>query len=291
MKKLNEVSRKNIIGKTKVQSPDRYNKRLRYSVMSVPEIDEDKFIYNDRLVIYVSVGKYTVTLAYEGVMRKLIDLVSRDALKRVTRRYVVRALNEQVDQTDVYINCTCCDMRYRYRYFATKYDYLEGEPETRPSDITNPHDDIGAACKHVMCVLANKKWLVKAASVVNEIIHERYDDILKQYDLTPEEFSIDEEHYTAAAIGAANREHRYLPAELVGVQNRLYSPEELDQELFDLLNHRGYKVRVDTDLDTPVAVYISKNEEALEDVDNNTDVYEFEIKPAGSNIRLQWVRK
>ena len=56
MKIINEVSRKNLVGKTKVQSPARYDKRLRYSTMSIPEIDTEKLLKFDLLVIEVKVG-------------------------------------------------------------------------------------------------------------------------------------------------------------------------------------------------------------------------------------------
>ena len=30
-----------------------------------------------------------------------------------------------------------------------------GDPQTIPSDITNPNDTLGSACKHVLLVLSN----------------------------------------------------------------------------------------------------------------------------------------
>ena len=178
MTRLDEVSRKNLVGKTKVHSPARYNKRLRYSTMSIPEIDEEKLLNEDILVIHVRVGQYVDTLSYDGVMQKIISLVEKDPRHRLTRRIVVQALNMRVDETDVFVNCSCEDFRYRFAYFSTKYNYKYGSPETRPSNITNPHDSIGAVCKHLACILANKQWLVKASSVVNDFIHENYTEIL-----------------------------------------------------------------------------------------------------------------
>ena len=74
---LLEVSRKNLVGKTKVGSPERYNKRLRYAAMSTPEIDEDKLLNEDMLVIYVQVGKYTDTVAFAGVIKHFIEIVKQ----------------------------------------------------------------------------------------------------------------------------------------------------------------------------------------------------------------------
>lgn len=287
MNKLNEVSRRNLIGKTKVFSPTRYNKRLRYSTMSTPEIDEDELIKNDKLVIHVSVGQYVDTLAYDGVITKLIDIVKRSPNKSLTRRLVVRAMNEQVDQTDVYVRCSCADFTHRFSYYAGKYDYLYGPKETRPPKITNPRDDQGAVCKHLACILSNKKWLVKAASVVNEVLHDRYDEVIENYNIDESEFKINEQAYNAASIGAVKRELQQLPVELTIVINKLYSPDDIEDELYNNIGRRGWEFSVEYDLDKPTEVYISKSLEALDDPDNASDiVYKFEVKPAGSKIRL-----
>ena len=237
---LLEVSRKNLVGKTKVGSPQRYNKRLRYSAMSIPEIDEEQLLYHDMLVIYVQVGSYTDIVAYKGVISKLIEIVKKDPMHRVIRRFVVQALNQQVDLTDVYVNCSCPDFRYRYKYWATKFDYLWGEPEKIPAEITNPDDSIGATCKHLASILANKKWLVKAASVVNDFIHDNYEEFIQSYNIDPEEFVIDEQHYEAAITGAVKRDLTRMPPPLLAVANKLYDPETLEEDLYNLIGKRGW---------------------------------------------------
>lgn len=44
--------------------------------------------------------------------------------------------------------------------------YLNGEPELRPANETNPDNKLGAACKHVLLVLGNSSWIIKVASVI-----------------------------------------------------------------------------------------------------------------------------
>lgn len=286
-----EVSRRNLIGKTKVQSPERYNRRLRYSTMSIPEIDEDELMYKDNLVMSVQVGAYTDTLAYSGVCKRIIQLVKQSPNRSLTRRIVVRAMNEQVDIVkDVYVRCTCMDFQCRYGYVATKHHYIWGTPENRPANITNPHDDIGAVCKHLACILSNKKWLVKAASVVNDFIHDNYDEFLSVYKLTSEDFGIDENAYNAAIAGAIKREQQRLPVDLYGIASKLYYPDTLESDLFDLLNRRGWQLRVDEDLSKPILVYISKSLESLDDPEDSEDVYKFEVVPAGTRVKLNWVK-
>lgn len=291
LNQLNEVSRKNLVGKTKVHSPARYNKRLKYSTMSIPEIDEDKLINEDMLVIRVRVGQYSVTLAYEGVLQHIIELVKADYRHRLTRRIVVRALNEQVDAGDVYVRCSCGDFQYRFAYYASKFDYIYGKPETRPSNITNPYDSIGAVCKHLACVLSNKQWLVKASSVVNDFIHENADAVIEKYNIDENMFIIDNVKYQAAIAGAVKREYQRPPVEIIGATSKLYEADELEDNLFNLLDRKGWLIRVDTDLDKPVMVYISKSAEAIDNPEDTEDVmYKYEVKPAGTKIRLQQVK-
>ena len=284
---LLEVSRKNLVGKTKVGSPERYNKRLRYAAMSTPEIDEDKLLNDDMLVIYVQVGKYTDTVAFAGVIKHFIEIVKRDPKHAVNRRNLVRAINEQVDLTDVYVNCTCPDMKYRYRYWATKYDYLYGDSETRPAKITNPVDDIGATCKHLAAILSNKKWLVKSATVVNDFIHDHYEEFVDKYNINKDEFIIDMQKSLAGTAGAFKRNAKSLPPNLAFIPSKLYDPNTLDIDLFDLLDTRGWVIRLDDDLGKPVRVFIAKEMKSLDDPYNaNEPVYVFDVEPAGTKVRL-----
>ena len=51
-------------------------------------------------------------------------------------------------------------------YWQTKNGVSSGDPENRPSDITNPDDKLGSACKHVLLVLSNTSWLLKVGSTI-----------------------------------------------------------------------------------------------------------------------------
>lgn len=65
----------------------------------------------------------------------------------------------------------CADFQYRFNYFATRNQINSGAPETRPSDITNPHDTLGSACKHVLLVLNNTSWILRVARVISNYIN------------------------------------------------------------------------------------------------------------------------
>jgi len=85
-------------------------------------------------------------------------------------KVVLQSLMKVLNIGDVYIGCNCPDARYRQAYWQTSNDYKAGYKERRPSNITNPHDDLGAGCKHVLLILANLDWAVKVASVINNYI-------------------------------------------------------------------------------------------------------------------------
>lgn len=187
---LLEIDRKNLVGKTKAQSPDRYNKRLSYHPTSYRGVDMNELLTRDVLVAHVPVGDYVCTVAYAGVLTQLAEVVSKQPRPNVTLQSVIRAITQSIDKTDILVDCTCPDFVYRYAYWATKYGYKYGKPETRPAKITNPDDKIGSMCKHLTALLANKRWLVKLASVVNEFIKANIDDVRSALDLSPDEFII-----------------------------------------------------------------------------------------------------
>lgn len=187
---LDEIDRKNLVGKVKAQSPDRYNRRLSYHPSSYKEIDIEQLLKKDLLVAKLPVGDYTCTVAYAGVLSQLSDVLKKQPRPNVTLQSVIRAITQSIDKTDVLVDCTCADFVYRYAYWATKYGYKYGKPETRPTKITNPDDNIGAMCKHLTALLSNKRWLVKVASIVNEYIKAYPDEVREMLGLSPDEFIV-----------------------------------------------------------------------------------------------------
>lgn len=190
--RIDEIGRKNLVGKTKTQSPGRYNRRLGYRSLGNDEINVDNLLSQDLLTLKTNVGKYECIVAYKGILEKLVDVINRQPRPNVTLQSVIRALNQSIDDADLLVNCTCPDFRYRFAYWATKYGYKYGKPETRPAKITNPDDELGSMCKHLTAILANKRWLVKAASVVNEAIKANADIIRKKLKLSPDEFIVND---------------------------------------------------------------------------------------------------
>lgn len=112
---------------------------------------------------------YLVTMSFGGFLDNLHDELKNDA-DVIDLRKISRALTRSFNSDNVYVHCTCPDWKYRFAYWMTKDDINAGEPENRPSDITNPNNTKGTGCKHVLRVLSNNTWIIKVASVINNYI-------------------------------------------------------------------------------------------------------------------------
>lgn len=133
----------------------------------------NKLFKEDILTVNISVkgetDDYTVKISFGGFLDILKGLVNGNK-EDLNLRNITRALVTGFNQDDVYIFCSCPDFHYRFGYWATRNKLTSGEPEDRPSDITNPDDKLGSGCKHILLVLSNNSWLMKVASVINNYI-------------------------------------------------------------------------------------------------------------------------
>ncbi len=176
---FNEDSRNQLVsrskqGKKEKDGKTRYQKRLKSRVASsnreYNKINMDQLFKQDILTIRIEVrgetDNYLVSLSYGGILDALRQELRHNNNETLELRNIVRALIIAFNKQDVYIKCTCPDWKYRFGYWATKNSITLGEPETRPSDETNPDDDLGPACKHVLLVLSNTSWIIKVASVI-----------------------------------------------------------------------------------------------------------------------------
>lgn len=171
---LVEITRKNILGKTKSQTPLRYAKRLSYRSKGY-KLDTSKLLSDDQLVAQVAVGDYICTIEYTGVLATLQQILKTSPV--INLQSVIRAVTKSFDNPDVLVNCTCSDFKYRYAYVSSKFGYKYGDPENRPAKITNPYNR-GGVCKHLAALLANKTWMIKVSSEINRFIRSNYDEIL-----------------------------------------------------------------------------------------------------------------
>lgn len=170
---LLEVSRKELVTKSRVQDKQRFSRRFNYQVSNFRGCDLRQLFENDMFVFTTPIKDYACTIAFPGVFTALKEVVksTRGRIDRINLQMVIKALSMAFDATDdVKVSCDCGDWRYRFAYWATQNGYNYGPPENRPSDQTNPDDSLGATCKHLSLLLSNKRWLTKAASVINSFI-------------------------------------------------------------------------------------------------------------------------
>lgn len=165
-------------GKKEKDGKTRYQKRVKSKVKSnVSNLNKVNFnqlfkenIMTVNLDVSGETNDYIVTISFGGFLDEL-----RRELKKandiLSLKIIIRALLNAFNSDNVYIRCTCPDFRYRGAYWASKNDLIVGEKETRPSDITNPNNDIGPGCKHIMLVLSNTSWIIKLSSVVHNYIN------------------------------------------------------------------------------------------------------------------------
>lgn len=152
---------------------NRYERRLHSkvanSVREMNAINMNKFFQDNILDVDIKVrgetDDYIVRISFGGVLDDIHKQVeSNNGVFNL--RCVIRALVTAFNGDNVYVRCSCPDFKYRFAYFLSVNDIIVGERETRPSDITNPHDTKGKGCKHILLVLSNNSWLTKVASVI-----------------------------------------------------------------------------------------------------------------------------
>lgn len=185
---LLEASRKELVAKTKSQSPERFKKRLSYGPRDYHGVDMKDLLVNDTLTFTTPVGDYICTISFKGVFKYLKKEVGQNPRNVRNKRNrinldlqgVIRALNRAFDAADVLVDCSCPDFYYRYSYVATKNGYKYGTPQDIPADIRNPHDDKGGQCKHLTALLSNKKWISRVASAINSYL-KAYPEVANRY--------------------------------------------------------------------------------------------------------------
>lgn len=183
---LSEDKRQELISKQKAgrnykdqsKGRNRYQRRIHSKISSTVRqynsIDMNKLFKDDILTVNISVNgetdNYVVRMSFGGFLEILRDRIkmNHDILDY---RTISQALVIGFNKDDCYIHCTCPDWKYRMAFFATRGQINSGDPENRPSNITNPHNDLGPGCKHVALCLTNAMWVTKVASVINNYIN------------------------------------------------------------------------------------------------------------------------
>lgn len=169
-----EDNRNQFLNKSKSseKGKERFNKRtkskIQNTVKAMNGINMDRLFKQDILTIDIPVhgetDNYTVKISYVGFLELVRKETERSGV--CTLKEISRAAINAFNSNDIFIDCSCPDFQYRYRYWRTRQKQNSAEPENRPSDITNPQDKLGSSCKHVLLVLSNNSWVLRAARVI-----------------------------------------------------------------------------------------------------------------------------
>ena len=187
----------------------RVNSKVATTTRESNNIDMQSLFVHNILTINIPVvgetDNYLVRIKFGGFLDLVREQLERQHVETVDLRIITRALLDAFNREDVYISCNCKDFIYRFGFWCTMKDINSGVPERRPSKITNPRNDLGPGCKHIMLVLSNNSWLIKVARVINNWIiymsknrQKQYADIVypaiygKPYE-EPVQLSIDDE--------------------------------------------------------------------------------------------------
>ena len=176
------VSDKEMDGKTRFEK--RMKSKTSTSNREYNQIDMNKLFKDRILTVGVPVrgetDNYVVKISFGGI----IDTIQKRLEQNggvLDLKTIIRAIIDCFNREDIYVHCTCPDFKYRHAYWLTVKGLNSGDPENRPSKITNPRDTKGPGCKHIMLVLNNNKWIMKVASVIYNYINYVQKHYEKQY--------------------------------------------------------------------------------------------------------------
>lgn len=260
---LNEDTRNQLIQKSKHAKKERdgknrYEKRLKSRIVSsvreYNSMDMNKLFRDDILTVNVPVkgetDNYLVKISFGGFCKILRDRIEQNGGK-LELRDVVQALTIGFNKNDVYVFCTCPDNFYRHSFHQTQDKISSGEPQNIPAPITNPRNDLGIGCKHIMLVLSNAKFLVKTASVIFNYINymekhyeKLYADVIypaiygKKYEKDVQLPMDDEEPTSPDLINKANlaavQRGRFQKGNTQGIRFAKADEEEAEQGEMDI---------------------------------------------------------
>lgn len=181
---LNEATRRDLLLKSrkgekyKSKKGNRWDaKKQVYIANTVKEynkIDMNTFwkkdILNFGIKIKGETDNYNVTVEFTKVLDRIKKRILENKNK-LSLKIIYDSLVEALNSSDVKVDCSCPDFKFRFKVWATKNNYNTGKEEKREAKITNPHDNLGAACKHILNVLNNAEWIKKISSVINNYIN------------------------------------------------------------------------------------------------------------------------
>ena len=180
---LQEKSRSDLLSKsmtakpTKAYNTTRFERRklqtMKTSSSIFNKLDMNSVFKSDALSLEIPVegetNTYTVTILFDGICKDIQRELKKNDYNlefKVIYKAIVRAIKNQ----NMFIGCTCKDYKFRFQYIATKERYNALQAQLVPATQTNPNNDQGAGCKHILKVLDDLSWAMQLATALNNYI-------------------------------------------------------------------------------------------------------------------------
>ena len=180
---LQEKSRSDLLSKSMTAKPTKSYNTTRFERRKLQTMKTSSSIFNkldmnsvfksDALSLEIPVegetNTYTVTVLFDGICKDIQRELKKNDYNlefKVIYKAIVRAIKNQ----NMFIGCTCKDYKFRFQYIATKERYNALQAQLVPATQTNPNNDQGAGCKHILKVLDDLSWAMQLATALNNYI-------------------------------------------------------------------------------------------------------------------------
>lgn len=180
---LQEKSRSDLLSKSMTAKPTKSYNTTRFERRKLQTMKTSSSIFNkldmnsvfksDALSLEIPVegetNTYTVTILFDGICKDIQRELKKNDYNlefKVIYKAIVRAIKNQ----NMFIGCTCKDYKFRFQYIATKEKYNALQAQLVPATQTNPNNDQGAGCKHILKVLDDLSWAMQLATALNNYI-------------------------------------------------------------------------------------------------------------------------
>lgn len=180
---LQEKSRSDLLSKSMTAKPTKSYNTTRFERRKLQTMKTSSSIFNkldmnsvfksDALSLEIPVegetNTYTVTILFDGICKDIQRELKKNDYNlefKVIYKAIVRAIKNQ----NMFIGCTCKDYKFRFQYIATKERYNALQAQLVPATQTNPNNDQGAGCKHILKVLDDLSWAMQLATALNNYI-------------------------------------------------------------------------------------------------------------------------
>lgn len=114
--------------------------------------------------------EYNIQIQFSNLWSKMQYYLKQNKNK-LDRDLMTKVLMDSLNSSDIKLNCSCPDFKYRLAFWASKNGFKSGYKELRPTTITNPNNSDGALCKHIIYALNNVSWLRNISSVIVNYIN------------------------------------------------------------------------------------------------------------------------